>query len=463
MSGEHPGSTLVAPEDLQLLVEFLRDAMAQGDTALVKELAQHLTQAAAEDLFKLLTADDLNSLVVILGDEDFADLLARIDDRDAADVLERVSVEQAADILEELDPDDAADIFSEVQPDVGKVILIEMEPSEADEIRELLAYPEDSAGGIMTPAFVAISPNLKADQAVAALRRVAEEAETINYVYVTDAEDHLLGVLSLHKLVLTRPDTPIRDLMYTRPVTVLVTADQEEAARILMEHDLIALPVVTDDGRILGIITVDDIADVIEREATEDIERLGGSEPLAEPYLRASPFLLFRKRVVWLIVLFLAQFITVSIMSNYESLLEQALVLSLFIPILIGTGGNIGSQTVSTIIRAIAVGEITTRDTLKVISKEMATGVMLGVVMALLMCFRAIITDGGTFDVAITVGATVFAIAAWAATVGAIIPILLNRLRVDPAVVSAPFITSLVDGTGLIIYFTFAQLIMGIT
>lgn len=456
-------STLTAPEDLQLLAALLREAVAGGDIALAKRLARRFNTEAAEDLFQNLSTDDLSTLLQILGDEEFADLLARIDSHDAADVLERVTVEQAAGILEELNPDDAADIFSEVEPSVGQVILVEMEPQEAAEIRNLLSYPEDSAGGIMTPAFVSIAPSLRADQAVRALRKVAEEAETVNYVYVTDEEDHLLGVLSLHRLVLTRPETPVRDLMYDQPITVPVTADQEEAARILMDHDLIALPVVDDENRILGIITVDDIADVIEKEATEDIERLGGSAPLAEPYLRASPLLLFRKRVVWLIVLFIAQFITVSILSRYESILEQALVLSLFIPILIGTGGNVGSQTVSTIIRAIAIGEITSRDTLRVIGKELVTGLALGSVMAILMFLRAVITDGGTTDVALTVGAAVFAISAWAATVGAIIPIVLSRLKVDPAVVSAPFISSLVDGTGLIIYFTLAQLILDLS
>jgi magnesium transporter len=245
----------------------------------------------------------------------------------------------------------------------------------------------------MTPAFVSISPDLRADQAIAALRKVAEHAETVNYVYVLDKDEHLLGVLSLHKLVLSRADTPVSQLMYRDPIAVRVDTDQEEAARILTEHDLLALPVVDDQGRLAGIITADDVADVLEEEVTEDIERLGGSAPLAEPYLRASPVLLFRKRIVWLMVLFLAQFLTVSIIGHFEDVLAQATVLSLFIPILIGTGGNVGSQTVTTIIRSLAIGEAA-------------------------------------------------------------------PLRVDPAVVSTPFISSFVDGSGLIIYFTLAQIIL---
>ncbi|MEA2584307.1 MAG: magnesium transporter, partial [Thermomicrobiales bacterium] len=346
---------------------------------------------------------------------------------------------------------------------VGEGILVQMEPAEAAEIRELMSYPPDTAGGIMTPAFVAVSPDLRADQTVAALRRVAEEAETVNYVYVTDPDEHLLGVLSLHKLVLTRPETPVRDLMFRDPVTVRVDTDQEAAARILTERDLLALPVVDFDGRLVGIITADDVADVLEEEATEDIERLGGSQPLDEPYLRASPTLLFRKRIVWLLVLFCAQFVTVSILGHYEGLIAQATILALFIPILTGTGGNVGSQTVTTIIRAMALGEAAPRHVFRILRKELATGLALGTVMACLMFLRALLTEDGTVEVALTVAVAVLAITVWAATVGAVLPLVLSKFKVDPAVVSAPFISSLVDGTGLIIFFLLAQAILNLS
>jgi magnesium transporter len=315
----------------------------------------------------------------------------------------------------------------------------------------------------MTPAFVSIAPTLRADQAIAALRKVAETAETVNYVYVTDPEDHLLGVLSLHRLVLTNPDTLVRDLMFTRPITVEVTEDQEQAAKLLTENDLLALPVIDRENHILGIITVDDITDVLEREVTEDIERIGGSTPLSEPYLRARPALLYRKRVVWLFILFMAQFLTVSIISRYDALLADMTVLSFFIPILIGTGGNIGSQTVTTIVRALAIGEIGPQHTMRVLFKEASTGLMLGATMAVLMFVRALLTNGATAEVGLVVAITVFSIGIWAATVGSILPIVLNRFRVDPAVVSAPFISCLVDTTGLVIYFTVAKAVLDIS
>jgi magnesium transporter len=441
-------------------LEDLRAAIAAGDLERARTISAELSDADSREFFEKLSADELAVLFGTLGDEALGELISRLDEEDAADILERLPASQAADILEEIDPDDAADIIAEVEPEHSADILVQMEPAEAAEIRELMAYPPDTAGGIMTPAFVSISPDLRADQTIAALRRVAEEVETVNYVYVIDEDEHLLGVLSLHKLVLTRPETPARDLMFREPVTIRVDADQEIAAHLIMERNLMALPVVDHEGRLVGIITADDIHDVIEEEATEDIARLGGSQPLEEPYLRASPLLLYRKRIVWLLVLFLAQFVTVSILGHYEGLLDEAVVLMLFVPILTGTGGNVGSQTVTTIIRAMAVEDVRPRHMLRVLRKEMATGLALGATMACLMFVRALLTNGGTTEVAITVAATVLAVVVWAATVASVLPLVLNKLRVDPAVVSAPFISSFVDGTGLIIYFTLARRIL---
>lgn len=444
-------------------VARLREALASGDRDGAVLVTEWADDADAEAIFESLNASETSALFDLVGDEEFADLIERLDDEHAADVLEQIPASHAADVLEELDPDDATDIFSELEPEHSDVILVQMEPEEAQELRELLAYPPDSAGGLMTPAFVSIAPTLRADQAIAALRKVAETAETVNYVYVTDPEDHLLGVLSLHRLVLTNQESLVRDLMFTRPITVQVTADQEDAARLLTDNELLALPVVDGENHILGIITVDDITEVLEREVTEDIERIGGSAPLSEPYLRAKPSLLYRKRIVWLFVLFMAQFLTVSIISRYDSLLASMTVLSFFIPILIGTGGNIGSQTVTTIVRALAIGEIGPQHTIRVLLKEASTGLMLGITMAALMFIRALLTNGANAEVATVVAITVFSIALWAATVGSILPIILNRFKVDPAVVSAPFISCLVDTTGLIIYFTVAKAILDIS
>lgn len=462
MTGNDIETNQATADELTLL-DDIRRAVADGDVDRARSLANRMLEDDALALLEALTPEELSRLFTFLGDETLAVLLSRLDVRDAAHILTRMSAAQAADILEEIDPDDATDIFAEVEqsdPSAAGTIMIEMDPDEAAEIRDLMAYDPDTAGGIMTPAFVAVFPELRADETVSALRQVAAEMETINYVYVVDRDERLLGVLQLHQLVLSRPDTPVRELMADDTYAITVDTDQEVVARTMTERDLMSLPVVDNDGRLLGIITADDIAHIIEEEATEDIERLGGSQPLTVPYLRANPLLLFRKRIVWLLVLFFAQFFTVSIQEHYEDVLAQVTILAVFIPILIGTGGNVGSQTVSTIIRAMAVGEVQPRHIVRIVGKEALTGLTLGIVMGGLMYGRAKLTGDGSTEVALTVGLTVLALTTWAATVGAVLPIALSKLKFDPAVVSAPFISSFVDGTGLIIYFTLAQILL---
>ncbi|HET7055556.1 MAG TPA: magnesium transporter [Thermomicrobiales bacterium] len=439
-------------------LDRLREAIDQQDSLLARALARQLLDEDAAELFEGLDRTEIRALAALLGDETLADLLSQLDEHDAADILEQLPIQHAADVLEEINPDDAADIIVQVDPDVSEDILVAMEPADAAEIRELMAYRPDTAGGIMTPEFVAMEPGLRADRAIAALRKVAEAAETIYYVYITDAEEHLLGVLSLYKLVLSRPDALVEQLMFPDPVRVNVNADQEYVARLLTERNFLAIPVVDDENRLVGIVTADDVADVLEDEATEDIERLGGSAPLSEPYLRASPVLLFRKRIAWLLVLFMAQFVTLEVYDHYQGILEEQLILAMFVPILIGTGGNVGSQTVTTIIRAMAVGEAAPRHFVRILGKEMVTSLGLGLVMGTLMFARGAIQDGRGFG--LTVGLTVGVLIIWAATVGAMLPLILSKLRVDPAVVSAPFISSLIDATGLIIYFSMAGLIL---
>lgn len=409
-----------------------------------------------------LSAADLAALFTRLGDEALAELIAELDASDAARLLGKLSRAQAADVLEEMAPDDAADVVEELEAPEAEAILIEMEPADARDVRELMAYPPESAGGIMTPEYAAISPDLTADEALLALRALAEEAETIYYIYVTEPEtERLLGVLSLRNLVLSRPTTLVRDLMIRDVVKVRVDADQEEAARLLDQHHLIALPVVDANDRLLGIITADDAADVLLEEAREDIERLGGSQPLEEPYLRASVLHLFRKRVVWLLALFIGEAYTSTVLSHFEATLAQVVSLSFFIPLLIGTGGNTGSQTVTTLVRAMGVGEVAFRDLPRVVRREVAVGLLLGVVMALASYVRAWLLGVG-WEVGPVVAASALCIVIWAAFVGAILPLVLRRLKVDPAVISAPFISTLVDGTGLFIYFSLARVMLGL-
>ncbi|HET8523265.1 MAG TPA: CBS domain-containing protein, partial [Thermomicrobiales bacterium] len=274
----------------------IRDRIAARDRVGIAALADQVNAAEWADVVPSLDTHEVAILLQWLPDEELPELLTELDPTHAASILRTLSRHEAADVLEAMEPDDATDVLDALPEAEAEQILIAMEPAEAEEIRDLLAYPPDTAGGIMTPAFVAIAPGLRADQAIQALRRVAEEAETLYYAYVVDPADHLLGVLSLHNLVLARPDTPVGDLMIRDVISVRADEDQETAARDLMDHNLLALPVVDQENRLLGIITEDDVADVLEAEATEDIERLGGSQPLEVSYRRATISLLFRRR-----------------------------------------------------------------------------------------------------------------------------------------------------------------------
>jgi magnesium transporter len=443
----------------EALLDEVREHIRNGDAEAVSRLALTVGPTEWARVIPDLSASEIALLLPWLPDDDLPDVLAELDPELAATILRTLTYEAAADLLEAIDPDDATDIVDELSAVEAETILAEMEPAEADEIRELMAFPPDTAGGRMTPAYVAVSPDLRADQAVLALQQVASEAETVNYVYVTDDDEKLLGVLALHRLVLTAPETLVSDLMASGVISVAAQADQEIAARMLNEYDLLALPVIDDDGHLLGIITVDDVADILEEEATEDIERLGGSQPLEESYLHARPALLWRRRVVWLLVLFLAGAYTSTILRFFDDEIQSVVELAYFIPLLIGIGGNVGSQVVTTIVRAMAVDDIRLGDTFRIVRKELQTAVMVSAVLAAAMFGRTIFMGVGV-DLGLVVAISVTAIILWAALIAAVLPLVLRQLRVDPAVVSAPLITTLVDGTGLIIYFSAARLIL---
>ncbi len=445
----------------EVLIREVRDFISAREQAGVAGLSEKVGPAEWAEIVPRLDPAEVAALIQWLPDAEVPELLAELDPADAATILRTLTRREAADLLEAMDPDDATDVVEELPSGEAEQILIEMEPAEAAELRELLAFPPDSAGGMMTPAFVAISPDLRADEAIAALRRVAEEAETLYYVYVIDPDEHLLGVLSLHNLVLTRPDTPVSAVMVRDPIRVRADTDREAVARLLQDRHLLALPVVDGEDRLLGIVTVDDVIDVLEEETTEDIEKLGGSEPLDEPYLRTSIVDLAKKRVRWLLILFVAEAYTGTVLRHFEDELQKAVALTFFIPLLIGTGGNTGTQITTTLTRALALGDVAQRDMFRVLRKEWAVACLLGVVMAAASFIRSRTLDVEP-RVGVVVAITAAGIVLWAATVAAVLPLVLRRLRLDPAVVSGPFITTIVDGTGLILYFEIARRLLNL-
>jgi magnesium transporter len=448
-------STVATDALLEEIQELIRERERDG----VAGLAERIGPSEWAALVPRLDPSEVAVLLQWLPDEEIPQLLEELDPSEAAAILRTLSRQEAATLLAGMDPDDATDVVENLSEPEASQILIRMDPAEAAEIRRLADFPPESAGGIMTPEFVAVSADATADGAIAAIRSLVGQAETVDYVYVVDVERHLIGVLSLYRLMLSPGDTPVTELIAPTTVRVRASADQETAANLLTERNLLAIPVVDDDDHLLGIITQDDVADVLEAEATEDIARLGGSQPLNVPYRASSVGLLVRKRIGWLLLLFVAEAYTGTVLRSFSTELEAAVALSFFIPLLIGTGGNVGSQTVTLIVRAMALNEVSLRDVGWIVWREVRVGLILGAIMAVVALGRAALLGVG-LNIGIVVAATILAICLWSATVAAVLPLTLRRLRIDPAVVSAPLITTLVDGTGLIIYFEIAKVLL---
>jgi magnesium transporter len=448
-------STVATDALLEEIQELIREREREG----VAGLAERIGPSEWAALVPRLDPSEIAVLFQWLPDEEIPQILEELDPHEAAAILRTLSRQEAATLLAGMDPDDATDVVENLSEPEASQILIRMDPEEAAEIRRLADFPTDSAGGIMTPEFVAVSSDATADSAIAAIRSLVGQAETVDYVYVVDAERHLIGVLSLYRLMLSPGDTPVTELIAPTTVRVRASADQETAANLLTERNLLAIPVVDDGDHLLGIITQDDVADVLEQEATEDIARLGGSQPLNVPYRLSSVPLLVRKRIGWLLLLFVAEAYTGTVLRSFSNELEAAVALSFFIPLLIGTGGNVGSQTVTLIVRAMALNEVSLRDVGWIAWKEIRVGLILGGIMAVVALGRAALLGVGT-NIGLVVAITILAICIWSATVAAVLPLTLRRLRIDPAVVSAPLITTLVDGTGLVIYFEIAKLLL---
>lgn len=438
----------------------------------LRRLLQSANDASLAEFLAETPAADLAEMMAGLSETRRRQVFQALDVEAGARVLETMTYEAqyevirtlprplAAAILEKVSPDDLADLLGALGHPRAEEVLA-LIPKEAASIRRLMQYPEDSAGGIMTPGVVAIPSHHTAERAVAHLRRIAAEAETIYYIYVKDAAGRLVGVLSLRDLVLAPPDVPVSELAITNVISVNAYAHQVEVARLFERYDLLALPVVDDEGHLLGIVTVDDVIDVIQEEATRDFALLGGQQPLEEPYLGARVFSLVRKRIGWLLLLFIAQSITGNILAAYESSLQAVIALSFFVPLLIGTAGNAGSQAATLLVRAMGIGEVTWHDFRRVVGREMLVAAALGSVLAG-AGFVWVTLFTRDFGIGLTVGLAVLTVILVASTIGAALPMVVTRFGLDPAVASAPLVTTITDATGLLIYFTVAAWILGL-
>ena len=435
---------LVAKRDVMALNEWL----AGASTLDVADELARLSPSDRAITFRLLPKD--RALEAF-------ELLDPIHQQELLEGLRDSSVRQ---LFEDMDPDDRARLVDEMPAKVAKQLLAGLSPRERTLTSRLLGYPENSAGRVMSPEVVNLKANQTAGDALERLRRIGASAETIYALPVTDDARRLVGVLGLRDLVLADPATKVGDLMDTDVYKARVDQDQEEIARLMQEADLLALPIVDTEDRLVGIVTVDDAMQILEEEQTEDVARAGGAEPLEHPYLSVSVLGLARTRVVWLLVLIVAATLTVNVLHVFEATLDQVVALTLFIPLVIGSGGNAGSQSATTVTRALAVGELRTSDVALVVLREARVGVLLGAMLAALAFLPTMLFIDARM--AAVVSLTLLAVCTLATLVGSLLPLLARRLGFDPAVMSAPFISTLVDATGLVVYFLIAKAILGI-
>ena len=443
--------------DLEDVLGKVRASLEHDDVAGAVAAIEALRAPDQADLFNELEDEQQTALLPQLDPEDAADILEELDDEDAADLAVTLPRETLARIIDEMEPDEAADLLGELEPADQEYVLERLE--DHAEVRPLLLHPEDSAGGLMTSEFLALGRRMTVGDALTALRTWKPDAEDIYDVYVVDRFGRPSGTISMRQLLLEDPAALLIDVVETDLVSVLVGTDQEEVARLMARYDLATLPVVDAQGMLAGVITIDDVVDVLEEETTEDFQRFGGTEPLDRPYLDSSVLTVVRKRIGWLLLLFLTETLTGSVLRHFEDEMAAVVSLAFFIPLLIGTGGNAGSQTTSTIIRALAVEDLDKRGLLRPLFHELLVGILLGSVMGVVAYGRAVLWGTGT-AVALTVAVSIFAIVVWANVLGSVLPILASRLRIDPTVVSGPAMSTLVDATGLFIYFTVAGVIL---
>lgn len=441
------------------LENAVRDYLDRNDLVGLEQFLSTQRAADVADIIDRLPESERNQLFALLPARPRSDVLAEVGVETQRSLLADLSREQKRELLRYLPMDDVIRLLIAV-PEQREQLLEETSPSVVPEVRRLLEHPKESAGRLMTEKFVTVTPEMTARAALDHLRRVHLDAETFTDLYVVDNDNHLEGVTSLRDLIMAGPERELREFMVKDVIAIAPSDDQEVAARLIAHYRFLALPVV-EQGRILGIITVDDIIDVLIDEGTEDQLRFGAVEPgvLTQPYFTTPILRVVRSRVGWLVLLFVAETLTGTVLRHFENELARVVALSFFVPLLIGTGGNTGAQTVSTIIRGLALKEIRLRDTVRVLIREVWGGLLLGISMAAIAFGRSELWGSG-YQLSLVVALSIFAIVIWANTIGALIPLVAQRFKIDPALVSAPLITTLVDATGLVIYMLIARSIL---
>ncbi|MBS1760072.1 MAG: magnesium transporter [Bacteroidetes bacterium] len=458
-------------------------------------MSLELEQPSLKEQFEnIIQTEDKLQIKQFLDDQNISDVASLVDDYpDFEDrIIANMSVHRAASVfkildisvqkrvihelppittavlLNELPADDRTDFLEELPSSVVRELIKLLDPDERKITLSLLGYPENSIGRLMTPDYVYVYAHNTIEEVFATIRKFGKDSETINVIYVINDKGEFLDDIRISEFILNSPEKKVEELMDSRFVALHPNDDQETASQVFKMNNRVALPVVSDQNILLGIVTIDDILWVAEEEFSEDIQKIGGTEALTEPYLATPILKLFKKRITWLTILFLGELFTATAMTYFEDEIAKAVVLALFVPLIISSGGNSGSQASTLIIQAMAVGELTIKDWWRVMRREIISGLMLGIVLGIIGFLRIYIWHSIAPDIygpywlsiAYTVGLALVGVVMWGSLAGSMLPLILKRLGADPAVSSAPFVATLVDVTGLIIYFSVAFLIL---
>jgi magnesium transporter len=450
---------LLGPDIGELLAlrryDQLRAALLELEPADIADLVGGLEAEQAALVFRLLPRDLA------------ADVFSHLDPEQAQSLITNLGNERVAALINELEPDDRTALLEEMPSEVAQRLIALLTPAERKITQTILGYPEESVGRLMTPDYVRVKPDFTIAQAMEHIRKYGRDAETVNVIYVVDDAGTLIDDLRIRQLLLADPLQTVESIMDRKITALHATDDREEAVRLMHHYDRVALPVIDSRGQLVGIVTADDVADVAEEEVTEDIQKMGGMEALDARYLETGFGPLLRKRGGWLSVLFLGEMLTATAMGYFEGEIARALVLVLFVPLIISSGGNAGSQASSIIIRALAVGEITTTQWLRVLWRELATGIALGGLLGVIAILRIVFwpSSAAVYGehyplIAATVAFTLVGVVTFGTLMGSMLPFVMRRLGFDPAAASAPFVATLVDVTGVVIYFSVAAVIL---
>jgi magnesium transporter len=448
-------ATLLGPDLKQVLKE---------DPEQVRALLGELHTEDVADLVAELEPDEAAELLARLPAEEAAPIFERLEDDEQEELVELMPAESVAHIASEMASDERADLFSVLPEAVGDKIfetLERVDPEAAEDVREIEKYPETSAGHLMTTGYVSVPMGKTVADAIGAVRAYAEaSSEPVYNVYVLDDFGRLVGVVSLREIILASSTDKLDNIMRVNVITVPAAEDQEEVARKMSKYDLNAMPVVDPHGALLGLITIDDIVDVLTQEVTEDAQRIGGVEPLDMPYFKTSFLEFIKKRGVWLVILFVEEFFTQTALRYYDPVFEAIKGASYYVPLLISTGGNSGSQSATLVIRGLAVGEIKPKDFLRIFVREAGMGLVLGIGLGAIGFARVLMYRDQHVNFALTVALTLVGIVMTGCTVGSMLPLVLKRFGIDPATSSTPFIASLVDVIGIIVFVNIAKIVM---